>query len=536
MIINLSFVDIINIDNVYKIGYSGTLNIDLPEQLESTNKFINNSIVEDIDEKYNVHYSLLVNSVLMPSSNDSEKLLNTNYLKFIETNDYIDDLDKYDTIIDTAGLFRYELNETIAKLLNEKLSRPIIFLNNQDNILVYYDSKSQPYNQYEIYKRPFFYYSQKHIVGVDIKQDNYPVLKGLCLIDQLNTYTEVAQSVFRLRKLNQGHSIQLYCINRIHLDKTNTIIKHLVSRDTHNKKSKFKNLIYQTLKANVRTQRTSLHIDRFKEKVKYFFIPGYESINSDESILDQIIYPDEIDKQDKLLKILKCREPNALKELVYNVNSSSHSIAINKVEEESIQVGTSISLEALGLVTKKIKLDEKDSAPNNHKTASKNYKYKPDPKSEELIELINNGNEIILINQSLLFSKLVGWDKDTYFNPLILVIKFDEINCPKIIITSSTNIYLYDTDFILNYRGDIINEAKPNTVQFNKINHLQKNSNFINLLSKNNGFEKYWDETKSNENLAYIFFKFRGCQKVLNESDIKLLKVLSDMFNHFSMK
>ena len=62
-------------------------------------------------------------------------------------------------------------------------------------------------NENIIYEKPFFYYDQAHIVGIDIKQDNYPILHGLCIVDNLSYYSEVAQAMFRLRKLNLGHRI-----------------------------------------------------------------------------------------------------------------------------------------------------------------------------------------------------------------------------------------------------------------------------------------------------------------------------------------
>ena len=78
-------------------------------------------------------------------------------------------------------------------------------------------------NEYKIYNTPFFYYDQAHIVGIDIKQDNYPNLKGLCIVDNFSYYSEVAQAMFRLRKLNLGHSISFifnnfYEENNVELD------------------------------------------------------------------------------------------------------------------------------------------------------------------------------------------------------------------------------------------------------------------------------------------------------------------------------
>ena len=70
--------------------------------------------------------------------------------------------------------------------------------------------KEELYNEFTNYINPFIYYSQAHTVGVDIKQDKYPNLKGICLVDKHTTYKEVAQGIFRLRKLNLGHTVILY--------------------------------------------------------------------------------------------------------------------------------------------------------------------------------------------------------------------------------------------------------------------------------------------------------------------------------------
>ena len=74
-------------------------------------------------------------------------------------------------------------------------------------------SELEKLNENIIYKNPFFYYDQAHIVGIDIKQDNYPVLHGLCIVDNLSYYSEVAQAMFRLRKLNMGHQISFILNN-----------------------------------------------------------------------------------------------------------------------------------------------------------------------------------------------------------------------------------------------------------------------------------------------------------------------------------
>ena len=44
----------------------------------------------------------------------------------------------------------------------------------------------------KIYNKPFIYYSQSHIIGTDIKQDKYPSLLGLCIIDKNIIYTTLS--------------------------------------------------------------------------------------------------------------------------------------------------------------------------------------------------------------------------------------------------------------------------------------------------------------------------------------------------------
>jgi hypothetical protein len=52
-----------------------------------------------------------------------------------------------------------------------------------------------------------YYYSQRHIVGVDFKQP--PQVKGLLTVNNKNTRTQIAQAMYRLRKLNRGHTIEV---------------------------------------------------------------------------------------------------------------------------------------------------------------------------------------------------------------------------------------------------------------------------------------------------------------------------------------
>ena len=456
---------------------------------------------------------MLLNPILMPKNKDEEKKINNNSLVFI--NDF-SNITQYDAIIDTAGLFRYEQNNNIAKELNTKLNRPIIFLNNDNDILVYHDGKYNNYDPNTEYKDVFFYYSQKHTIGIDINQNKYPILNGLCLIDNLNTYTEVAQSVFRLRKLNQGHTIQLYSIN-INDDYNKTDITDiLVDRDEKNKKLKFKNLTYQIIKANVRATRKILNKikERFNENIKHIFMEEtYDNIEDNEEILKGILTEPEIQSQQKLIDIILLNEPSKLKELVYNINSSS--CAIN--EEKSTQLNVNIDQSQV----KEINYNIYDLTELNFSKYSHNYEYKYN-------KIVKNYNlENVLFNPSILTSLRIHDSGDTaYFNSLLLVIKKDNLD---IIIIPATDIYLYSNDLIVNILGNSINynlfEKEP---KIDQIIELQKNSEFIKFLSNDiNIFNKLLE--KEYYILFCIFLKINGAKKNINSNDIEFIKRIYDI-------
>jgi len=522
---NLSFVDIINIPNVYKIGYSGTLNIDLPEDLIADHKFTKENIRVDLDEKHNVYYSLLVNYVMMPQTEELEKKLNKDSLLFLNTIDYIDNINSYDALIDTTGLFRYEPNENIAKILHDKIHRPIIYLNNNDDILVFDEYRNQKYDSNKLYTKPFFYYSQKHTVGIDIKQDNYPILNGLCLIDKLNTYTEVAQSVFRLRKLNQGHTIQLFSINKI--DTNKTIIDILTDNEQNKKISKKENLQYQIIKANIRAKDVISVNDglntldiRFKEKVKYFFNDyDYDKNNDKKYILQDILGPSNIDNLEKKIDDQqKLIENIDVKKLVYNLNSSSYAT----MEEQTTQTASNRSTNQLNKVlnsNEKYNLIDLDFSKYSH-----NYNIT----SEDIIEKnyildVDTNNDKILFNPSLLTSLTqiddtsIYENKIAYFSPLLIVCKNTDNKYLEIILCESTDIFLYDTNhLIINHYGNIINKNKYN---YHLID-LLKDNDFINFLSTKYNYDDYYnlgnEFIEKNEIFFHIFFKFLNSNKIID--------------------
>ena len=195
----------------------------------------------------------------------------------------------YDALIDIAGFFKNRKNEDIAIELNLILQRPIIFIDETDNILIYIDEKIMDYNKSVDYTNPFLYYDQCHTIGIDIKQDNYPNLKGLCIIDLKTTYTQTAQGIFRLRKINIGHSVNFIInVNQIVsdidvLDNTK-LIDLLHENDDNNNKEKYKYLIFQILKSEIR-KSIIYNKENYKETItSYYFNKIHEYINNPTNI------------------------------------------------------------------------------------------------------------------------------------------------------------------------------------------------------------------------------------------------------------
>ena len=346
---NTSFVDIINIDKIFKVGYSGTINVTLPP-IKSKIKF--DIINYDEDENINVKYAIL-----------ESKIIKINNLKHTQDKNLLFDLilkndilNNYDALIDTIGLFKNIKNEEIAEYLYNNLTkigskkRDIIFLDEKDNKLTctsnMHDSSLviNNYNEYIKYFKPFIYYSQSHIVGIDIKQDNYPIMKGLCIIDSKTVYTDVAQSIFRLRKINLGHTIDFIYIddynNLSTSDKTSDEIYSLLKlNDTQNVNSKKDFLTYQTIKSEIRKNRPINNEFKkvYEEVIKYYYseqIPDYKNTNL---FLKGIFTLEEIVSNNLEHLFSEINNEETLLSLVYGINSNIIQNQQNEQEQEQEQ-------------------------------------------------------------------------------------------------------------------------------------------------------------------------------------------------------
>jgi hypothetical protein len=226
---NISFMDIIGLYNVKKVGFSGTTNLTLPNytkfnsvdysiynelcQSGGSNQYYAytfNQINNDNEAQGSIYYSILSSEKTkpfkLPHINNEIK---TDILDKIT--DIIEQTD-YNCLIDTAGLlFTFNSKNIIDFIVNKfknKFDR-YIYIDNENNkkIIIYNElnNKEISYSNEIITMKDFILYDNKHIIGQDIKQSHQ--MKGLCTVNNKLTLTLLAQGIYRLRKMNWGHTV-----------------------------------------------------------------------------------------------------------------------------------------------------------------------------------------------------------------------------------------------------------------------------------------------------------------------------------------
>ena len=288
--VNISFVDLLLKDDVYKIGYSGTVNVKFPK-VENSVKY---EIYEDKDEIVNIAYALSQAKILRSSESN---------------------ISKYDAYIDICGHFKDKKNEEQSRKFKVE-GKAIIFIDEYDNVkYIGTDDKALPYSDNLTLDKPKIYFDQGHTVGIDIKQDRYPYMKALCYVSLNSKYSDVAQGLYRMRKLNAGQTVDLFLVDPIQDEPEMTISQ--LYKCFRNNQTKYvltsePLLNFQTVKALVRKKSLKTRMVAHLEKVKYYFEGFYGNI------LEGIL---EGDHTEHLTKYRL--ETEKLEEFVYNRKSDS---------------------------------------------------------------------------------------------------------------------------------------------------------------------------------------------------------------------
>lgn len=262
---NISFVDVINMNCHWMVGYSGTVNVSLniPEEYPTLNKF-ELGIIEDKDERINVYRALT----------------NTPTIKYINGPTSLFALFKdYDVLIDCAAILKDYENKDVAVILYIIKKTPVIYVTKNDIKMIFDGDTHRKYVETTIREKVVYYYDQRHIVGTNFVQPI--ILNGLVTIDKHSLRTNVAQAIYRMRKLNEGHTVTI-CYNDTDIRDSKGIYK-MIKTNEDNFNRNIKPLLYlQYLKYFVRMKTNNYNEINLKPLYEY-------KIDNIDSIFDEKI-------------------------------------------------------------------------------------------------------------------------------------------------------------------------------------------------------------------------------------------------------
>ena len=284
---NISFVDLFDKSLIErKISFSGTVNFNLPNEIltnlkpdPTPNKIIEEYYKNAIDAQLNKIeidelYQGEIESAIKSSTQNNKS--NNIYYKDLENNEenlinylkthLINDRKLYyNALIDVGGIILKHKPLDIIKIIYEltkDYNVNLLYVNDDGQKMIYDENESKLYSD-EVFKNVFIYYDNKNCVGMDFKQPFS--MHGLVVLNNYNTLTEVSQGIYRLRKINIGHTIDYYLPETFHdvelYDKLNEI-------EEHNKNSTISRSNIQCLKYLLRKNKNYSNTS-YNERVFY---------------------------------------------------------------------------------------------------------------------------------------------------------------------------------------------------------------------------------------------------------------------------
>lgn len=243
---NLSFIDIMSSNYCdRRVGFTGTPFISIPREVNPENE------LEKVQKQLGADGAVIASILGLKEPNKILVLNNTkDIIEYALTNGYR-------AIIDCGSIFinnnSYYIAKGIIDFVNdynknraESLKhyvKCVVFLNENDvpialdlnyNIVAYDSLTIDLVNR-------FYYYDQGHITGIDLKI--YLLAKGLITVSSFNRFRDIAQGIFRLRKINRGQTVDFVINNNLNkvLPNNNpvSLVNYLVENElTYNSNQK----------------------------------------------------------------------------------------------------------------------------------------------------------------------------------------------------------------------------------------------------------------------------------------------------------
>ena len=438
---NISMIDMFN-KNIQKIvSFSGTVDFTPPLKIinnivqidKDNDKFKNQikNIVEDEFSSNSVYCSLYncningkIPEIQNYDKNVSKEKIEDNLLKYL-----IDNIKMYSSLIDVAGLILkrkpLEIISHIKISLKGKNKDTKILYINDDGVKMIYNCNDDTTNKYnnEIFENVFMYYDNKNCVGTDFKQPFY--MHGLLTLSDINTYSQCAQGIFRLRNINVGHSIDFYYPNldghktKSNYDKIDKIFNNLTNFEKKNNEHSLNKMNMQCLKYINRCYYKNDE-DIYKENI--FFDCKDENIDIDK------FYNDFVDGLKKNINVNMYDDKT--KKIQYFDNNNIDSLDTN------INVNVNINISVAEKPKKIFNIYYNIDAINYQYTTTKYYDSIDNSCEFKGIEYDNKKLTLDRYKDSQIYDEIINTDKYDYVN--MYGIKKDKIIYDDIIK------YLYD--------------------------------------------------------------------------------------------
>jgi hypothetical protein len=271
---NISFTDLLLYKNVNNfVAFTGTAYVYPPISFDNNNNFNSSEIITrsnitfknvTYDNIEQVIYQLLHDNSIIKSfyisknKNTIENIVDC----LLQYNTTETTLPKYNVLIDIGAYFvHYKISD-----LKEKIKRNITY-----NYLVYFDNGMKIFDlKNNIYilsiskqnsKNTLFYFSNRHITGVDAKQYMDINLHGLITISHNTNLRDFSQGIFRMRNILDGQTTDIIiqkesytkykrCLNRTEIDIIDKIDTKDTKKENCNNVNTVRKFIYTILKEN----------------------------------------------------------------------------------------------------------------------------------------------------------------------------------------------------------------------------------------------------------------------------------------------
>ncbi len=251
---NLSFLDILSSNfSDKRVGFTGTPSIELPKET------IEDRELEKVEKQVGGDGAVVASIIGLGRPQN----------QIFELNSSEDIINKalregYHAIIDCGSAFINNTSEFVAKQIIDKINEfnngKIVNEHHQIKCVVYVDDNNLstsidldgnrvPYSSLtnRLIDR-FYFYDQGHITGIDMKI--YTLARGLVTVSSFNRFRDIAQGIFRLRKINKGQTVNFATnsnLFRIISDNVTSLVNYLIDSEQRYNRSQHSLFVKQNI-------------------------------------------------------------------------------------------------------------------------------------------------------------------------------------------------------------------------------------------------------------------------------------------------